>query len=339
MGGRTSIVLISLAGVFLLRGYIAVQVLCFKMVQFEKGGIIVKNKYVKINWNKVMKWIAVIILIICLIKIPFVLQESKNTFVAEHYDAFLSYIGAFLAAMLGMMGIILTILDSQNARREDLIQSVKPFFILDPVMVVNDYSIFSLAADIQKASESPDHLTKGYQEYKFEKLFFVVTPTESRVQLELTKRQKELVHTNGLERKKVKNGGQCFLDNPLLYFRFESANVGKGVAVNCNIGLHKMDLTKPLPPQMESVNCCVPFTIEVGKKLPIAIYSESKIEDIQGVYVLFFDYVDLYGNEYHQYFEIDIHNEGSSFNNVSFTNVEDLKIVHEQTKRVKRKTV
>ena len=129
------------------------------------------------------------------------------------------------------------------------------------------------------------------------------------------------------------------MDNPLLYFRFESANVGKGVAVNCNIGLHKMDLTKPLSPQMESVNCCVPFTIEVGKRLPIAIYSESKIEDIQGVYVLFFDYVDLYGNEYHQYFEIDIHNEGSSFNNVSFTNVEDLKIVHEQTKRVKRKTV
>ena len=106
------------------------------------------------------------------------------------------------------------------------------------------------------------------------------------------------------------------------------------MAVNCNIGLHKMDLTKPLTPQMESVNCCIPFTIEVGKRLPIAIYSESKIEDIQGIYVLFFDYVDLYGNEYHQYFEIDIHNEGSSFNDVSFTNVEDLKLVHERTKNV-----
>ncbi len=295
-----------------------------------------KNKYVKKNGNKVMGWIAVIVIILiaCLIKTPFVLQESKNTFIDEHYDAFLSYIGAFLAPFLGMMGIILTILDSQNARREDLIQSAKPFFILDPVMVVNDFSIFSLDTDIQKASESPSHLSKGYQEYKFEKLFFVVTPTESRVQLELTEHQRGLVNKNGFETIKPKGGYQLQIKNPLLYFRFESANVGKGVAVNCKIGLNKMDLTKPLTPQMESVNCCVPFTIEVGKRLPIAIYSESKIEDIQGIYVLFFDYVDLYGSEYHQYFEIDIHNEGSSFNNVSFTNVEDLKLVHEQTKRV-----
>ena len=300
-----------------------------------------KIKYVKINWNKVMGWIAVIvfILIICLIGTPFVLQESKNPFVAEHYDAFLSYIGAFLAAMLGMMGIILTILDSRNARREDLIQSVKPFFILDPVMVVNDFSIFSLATDIQKIDESSSQLSKGYQEYKIEKLYFVVTPTESRVQLELTEHQRELVNKNGFAIEKSKKAGQQTILTSLLFFRFESAIVGKGVGVNCKIGLHKMDLTKPLSPQMESVNCCVPFTIEVGKRLPIAIYSESKIENIQGIYVLFFDYVDLYGNEYHQYFEIDIHNEGSSFNNVSFTNVEDLKIVHEQTKRVKRKTV
>ena len=305
------------------------------------GWIAVKNKYIKKHWNKVMGWIAVIvfILIICLIGTPFVLQESKNPFVAEHYDAFLSYIGAFLAAMLGMMGIILTILDSRNARREDLIQSVKPFFILDPVMVVNDFSIFSLATDIQKIDESSSQLSKGYQEYKFEKLFFVVTPTGSRVQLELTEHQRELVNKNGFAIEKSKKAGQQTILTSLLFFRFESANVGKGVGVNCKIGLHKMDLTKPLSPQMESVNCCVPFTIEVGKRLPIAIYSESKIENIQGIYVLFFDYVDLYGNEYHQYFEIDIHNEGSSFNNVSFTNIEDLKIVHEQTKRIKRKTV
>lgn len=199
------------------------------MVQFEKGGIIVENKYVKKHRNKVMGWIAVIVIILiaCLIKTPFVLQESKNTFIAEHYDAFLSYIGAFLAAFLEMMGIILTILDSQNARREDLIQSVKQFFILDPVMVVNDFSIFSLDTDIQKASESPSHLSKGYQEYKFEKLFFVVTPTESRVQLELTEHQRVLVSANGFESKNFKNNGQYILENLLLYFRFESANVGK----------------------------------------------------------------------------------------------------------------
>lgn len=284
--------------------------------------------------GKIKKCTIIVFLIFCLIGAPFALQKSKNPLIVSHYDAVLSYIGTFLAAMLGMVGIIITIIDSQNARKEDLIQSMKPFFILDPILVVNDFSIFSFAKDNMKIDESPNYLFEEYQEYKFEKLFFVVTASEVRVQLDLNERQRGLVNKNGFETIKQKGGDQLLIKNELLYFRFESANVGKGVAVNCQIGLQQMDLTKPLSPQMESVNCCVPFTIDVGKRLPIAIYSESKIEDIQGVYVLFFEYKDLYGNEYHQHFEIDIHNDGSTFNNASFTNIEDLKRIYNQTKRV-----
>lgn len=211
--------------------------------------------------EKIKRCTIVGVLILCLISAPFVLQKSKNPLIVSHYDAVLSYIGTFLAAMLGMAGIILTIIDSQNARKEDLIQSMKPFFILNPILVVNDFSIFSVAKDNMEVGKSPDYLSEEYQEYKFEKLFFVVSDSGARVQLNLNRRQKELVHKNGFETIKSKGGNQLLIKNSLLYFRFESANVGKGVAVNCQIGLQKMDLTKPLFPQMKSVNCCVPLEI------------------------------------------------------------------------------
>lgn len=246
--------------------------------------------FIKKYWKCLLIFIVVFLFVIplgihCCFKF-----DCRISFFQAEWSAgeVLAFYGGIVASIATVFGVYLSIQYSQSIHREDVRNSVLPFMIITPFLSKTKWR-----PDIS-AHNKEEMFSNEYQEYKLEKVFFIIKNGGVTARSALDQEQIE----------RVEYGGQCWAYNEKNgeyhkeYYNIgasslEVENVGKGTAVLFRIGFNSMAIPKSKWVYLE------PMSLKVGQTLYVGIYCEDG-ESSAGEYVLDLVYEDVYGNQYGQ---------------------------------------
>lgn len=262
--------------------------------------------------------IAVIFCLACAILGPIIINSSysQNSGDLTLWGAkeILSYYGTIVAAIIGIIGVILTVYVSNQNYRADARNRVLPFMA---ITVVNskypDAFSFGLSDDNHNFPlEDMNAITDLAGKTTYYVIDGVVDgKIKQRVAQELNPDEENKLNDTGILWKRGTKDGNMYLTySGILSMPFLVENVGNGVAIKVRIGL--------------SVRGNEPFyrterIQKVGEKSAVHIFSTRKFEEIKGNSSLVICYEDILGNQYEQTFPIKVfedEEEGKRFANI-----------------------
>lgn len=239
-----------------------------------------------------VKWIVIAFGVgLSVIGVPLAINECYKcggSYITQwEAEDVLSYYGTIIAAAGAMLGVFLTIRYSHKQYRENLRLSRCPLFTID----VLKQKVISPNNDLAEEKRI-DNLHKndsGYQEYRFDRVFFVIEDNTISLSQKLNEAQEEMRRNGGFEIEKKISGTiykQC-----ACYIPHDIKNVGAGCAINMVVALCKM--------QSDKNAICKPISVNVGEGLYVGILFEAD-ESTVGEYDLKLSYYDVMGNRYVQ---------------------------------------
>lgn len=246
------------------------------------------------------KYKVMLFLFVLLLLIPTTIHILFKTnaitpFLAAEWSAgdILNYYGVIIGAIMTVAGVFFTIQYSQANYRQDTINRCLPF------MTVAGLQVESKAPSILGDSDESKPPLKGQprqigEEYRLEKLYFVINRKKVKIQKELNAEQQNLVAHKGMKEERIGRGLQALTSVSLLYTPLEIQNVGIGAATVFSVGLYPDNA-----PKQERL-FSLATSLKAGESYRISIYSENWEEDNVGDYNLCISYYDILGNGYEQ---------------------------------------
>lgn len=242
-----------------------------------------------LRFMKKYKYQIIIALIIALICIPLGIHilfsvAAPFDFLRAKWTAgdVLSFYGTIIGALCTILGVFLSIQYAQKNYKEDTEKRVLPYIGVTMLDVKNKNNIFNV---LSYEDNSEDCNT--YEEFLANKCCFTVDKDIINYRYDLSKRQKKLVMSGGMEETTDRNGVKILKHNNILSIPFMLQSVGNGPAICCRIGLHtqftKWDHGKYFPPkyfsQGESFHVCIFFedisSCEVGQTFYLRVAYEN----------------------------------------------------------------
>lgn len=281
------------------------------------------------NEKIVIRCILIFIIVPLIIHICYSIP-SFNSFTESKWSAgeLLNYFGCVFGALIAMLGVQLTIKDSKEARRKDLIDSVKPYIAINTLKVSNNSSINILYDFVNEQNSlknkeiikrDSNNVLLKLDEKKFDEVNFILSKDQIKATVGLDESQIELIARNGYFSKKSKNGSTYLLKQNFFYFPFIVKNVGKAAAINFQIGLNKYyeESTK--------INQTCPVLLTSDNQIKVSFFNEGKIDEVEGDYVLSFSYQDIYQNPYIQFFVLHMDKDDFELITTSFSDLKEYK--------------
>jgi len=262
-----------------------------------------------IDWIKRYKWYLFSFFIVFIVLIPLVINiafkyNATFEFARAEWNASaaFSFYGTLLAAVITVYGVFLSIRYAQSNYREDVRNRVLPYIVLTHYNSESHTDLFSLMQGVGENND--DKKENEYEEYKMEKVYFVIKSNLVEVARSLTKEQNEIIHKGGFTFKK--NSDNWSLSNvPFVSCPLETENVGNGVAVNFIIGFKRLKQKKVY---------LSPLQLKRNQTIYIHIFSECVDENIEGDYELEFLYYDIYSTQYCQKYPLKIYKDKGTKN-------------------------
>ena len=212
----------------------------------------------------------------------------------------LSYYSTIIAALIGAMGIFLTILHSNKKYSEEVRNQSLPFFAFHILCKENKYPSNILCEQPKIKKENNFDENWEYSEYKLRNIYFILKDKTIMVDNKLTDDEMELIKKDGNKLEVDKNDAVYLKKVSVMMLPYEIENVGKGAAINTEIAFNKLPVSKKEQGHVKSEN------IKVGDSMSIHIFCDSITENIAGEYILAIKYSDIYGNKYLQKYKISI---------------------------------
>lgn len=227
----------------------------------------------------------------------------------------LNYYSVIVAAIVGVIGIYITVLHSNQKYRDDIRNQTLPFFAFHILMRDIKYPdnwFISIPLQENKYKKTDEWL---YSEYKLRSIYFSINADDIRCTGKLKDEEMELIKKDGYHVKIDNNGANLLFRENYLLLPYEIENVGRGPAINTRIGLNKSSTPKA---KREYIK---PESIKVGDSFSIHVFCNEINENITGKYILEVYYSDIYNNDYCQAYEIKIEkNKGNLKGYLTTTN-------------------
>lgn len=264
------------------------------------------------EYFKKHKLVLALIAFVLIVVVPFVinflfkLKSSVPIFVAE-WDAgdVLSFYGTLLASAATIIGVYATVDYAQKNYRNDERNRTIPYFALSEYSIMCRFDLF-LSED--RGTDEKDQ-TNIYREYKREKVYVVVDENGIKYKTKLTKRELNLIKTNGYAWTQTANGVSLEQEK-LLSMPFEAKNIGNGGAVDSRLLFYK---------EGEDCKVAAPlYSIGKDEKIDFHIFCENKELMNGNNYILELVYGDILGNYYVQKFPMSF---GDGENNGPYSSI------------------
>lgn len=208
----------------------------------------------------------------------------------------LAFYGVLVGAVATVWGVYLSIQYSRSNYQEDVKNRVLPFIALTTLKVRTKFSPLNaddLRINIFDSNE--------YEEYKVEKIYYIIEKGKITAKTRLTKEQDEKLKQGGWRWESNDSGTTQLICVDLVTLPLELENVGNGAANRFRIGLNLSTTEEKL------WQYTTPMPLKVGETLYVHVYCEDGIES-KGSYILDLVYEDIYGNKYRQRYGITIDN-------------------------------
>lgn len=213
----------------------------------------------------------------------------------------LAYYGALVASVGAAAGVFVSIKAASKNYQEDVRARVLPFIAVttfERKATVNTMAL--MFEQVEKKSPQPDQAEAPavrYEEYKLERIYFIITESGIEVRNKLDKRQQSILDNAGNMWSTV--DGVSILQRIEYYsLPVEIENIGNGTAVELRIGFNRKE-------SGNQHGFLHPMMLKQGQNLYIHIFSTESYEAVKGEYVLECHYADIYGNSYSQEFPVE----------------------------------
>lgn len=252
------------------------------------------------------KWIFIALgLLVVIVGVPIGINEcyKANTGYMTVWDGadVLSYYGAIIASAGAAIGVYLSIKAANKNYQDDVRARTLPFIAVTPFERKATVNTMALLNEKIEKKGKPEHTSDTsavrYEEYKLNRIFFVITSHGIEATNKLEKKQQKILDQVGNIWVTASNGGEMLQRIDYYSLPLEIENVGNGTAVNFRVGFNGASRES----DHEYVR---PMMLKQGQTLYIHIFSTEKYEIVRGNYLLEFYYEDIYGNKYVQKFPV-----------------------------------
>lgn len=221
----------------------------------------------------------------------------------------LAFYGVLIGSIATVWGVYLSIEYSRSNYQEDVKNRVLPFIALTTLKTKTKFSPFNIS-DTNNVAHST-----GYEEFKLEKIYYVINEGVVTVKPSLTAKQEEKVKQGGWNWETNESGTMQLVCIDLVTMPFEIENVGNGVANQFRMGLN------PEKVDEENWKYITPIPLKVGQSLYVHIYCEDGVKS-KGNYILDLVYEDIYCNKYRQRYAVIIDNPNDKIHTWFYLNAE-----------------
>lgn len=246
-------------------------------------------------------------MLVAVIGVPIIINECYKTnsgyITLWSASDVLAYYGAIVASVGAAVGVFISIKAASKNYQNDVRARVLPFIAVTPFerkATVNTMALLQEQAEKKKLAPTAEQETTAaqYEEYKLNRIYFIITADGIEVQSKLDKHQQSILEHAGNMWVSMANGVNILQRTDYSSIPIEIENVGNGTAVNLRIGFNRIG-------DSEQHRFIRPMMLKQGQALYIHIFSTADFEAINGKYVLEFYYEDIYGNRYSQEFPIN----------------------------------
>lgn len=255
------------------------------------------------RWLNEHKCITAILSITFLLIVPFIinclfkLRAPFELFAAE-WEAgdVLSFYGALLASVATIIGVYLSIIYAQKNYREDERNRIKPYLALTHLRSKSNANFFNTTHTKPDQESVPKTLFNPlkYEEFKIKKVFVDIAPTGILFKTSLTDEQQKILEQAGFVWDSAKNN-YALVSKHYISLPFEIENIGNGAAIDFIIAFYKKGGHR------RGIRI---YTVKQNSSIYLHIFSECKVEDTYGDYILELQYRDIIGTTYSQKYPI-----------------------------------
>lgn len=252
-----------------------------------------------------------IVLALCfIVGIPIIINELYSCDQAHYITQWkaedvLSYYGTILAAIMGVLGVYLTVYIANKNYRDDARNRILPYIAINVMNVrqpdpfwegfgTEDYSMMGNDPIIEDSLEGKS----------WNHLYFVIDgKTKIRVTESLSDEESSKLKAAEVIWRRAKDGKMYLRDTDTVSMPFMIENIGTGAAKNLRMSF----CTRNGKPFFKTE-----LILKTNEKFYIHIFSEKGFDIVKGDYLFSIYYEDISGNEYEQLFPVEIIEENGN---------------------------
>lgn len=275
-----------------------------------------KSQPKRSNHTTIPAWLKVILLVLAVLAVlaalvggPFFINEcyKKGTSYITVWNAndVLAYYGTILAAIVGVLGVYLTVWVSNKNYRDDARNRILPYIAIN-VINIRQPEPFWIGFDSEDYSMMGNDpiIEQSLEGKAWNHLYFVIDgKTKIRATEQLSDDESEKLKEAAVTWRRAGDGKMYIRDADVVSMPFIIDNIGNGAAKNLRMSFSRHN-GKPF--------FKTELILKPNERFYIHIFSEKGFEIIQGEYVFSVYYEDISGNEYEQLFPVEIIEENGN---------------------------
>jgi hypothetical protein len=223
----------------------------------------------------------------------------------------LAYYGSVVSAIIGIVGVYLTVYISNQNYRDDARSRVLPFIAINVLNIKQpDPFLEGLGQESYFDMGNDPVILDSISGKNRNHLFFIIDgKSKVRVSDSLSDEEAETATATEVIWRRGKDGSLYQRDSVSISMPFLLENIGNGAAKNLRMGL-SYSTDKPF--------FKTEFILKQEETFYVHILSQETFEKIKGKYVFCVYYEDISGNQYEQLFPIKIFEEnGNKYKNMN----------------------
>ena len=217
----------------------------------------------------------------------------------------LTYYGNILAAIVGVLGVYLTVWVSNKNYRDDARNRILPYIAINVMNIRQpDPFLLGLGAEDYEMMGNDSTIEQSLEGKTWNHLYFVIDgKTKIRVAEQLSDDESKKLKETAVMWMRARDGKMYIRDADVISMPFIIDNIGNGTAKNLRMSFSRHN-AKPF--------FKTEFILKPNERFYIHIFSEKGFEIVQGEYVFSVYYEDISGNEYEQLFPVEIVEENGN---------------------------
>ena len=260
-------------------------------------------------WNAIKKILLGLGAAFVLVGIPILINECYKAgggyvTIWEAPDV-LSYYGTVVGAIVGVLGVYLTVCVSNKNYRDDARNRILPYIAINVMNIRQPDPFFQGLGEEDYAMMGNDPIIEQSLEGKaWNHRYFVIDGKgKIRVAEQLSDDESERLKETAVTWIRAKDGKMYIRDADVVSMPFVMDNIGNGAAKNLRMSFSYLNSKQFFKTEI---------ILKPNERFYVHIFSEKEFKTIEGDYVFSVYYEDISGNEYEQLFPVEIVEENGN---------------------------
>lgn len=260
-------------------------------------------------WNAIKKILLGLGAAFVLVGIPILINECYKAgggyITMWGASDVLSYYGTVVGAIVGVLGVYLTVCVSNKNYRDDARNRILPYIAINVMNIRQPDPFLQGLGEEDYAMMGNDPIIEQSLEGKaWNHLYFVIDGKgKIRVAEKLSDDESERLKETAVTWIRAKDRKMYICDADVVSMPFVMDNIGNGAAKNLRMSFSYLNSKQFFKTEI---------ILKPNEKFYVHIFSEKEFKTIEGDYVFSVYYEDISGNEYEQLFPVEIVEENGN---------------------------